>query len=244
MKKNLKNCQQDLLQIINKKIKNDIKANKIKEEIESLKKQIKNKEEYIDSDNIIYEDSSDCTRSILINDNLINENRIDEKEKEKEKIKNLNKIINNKEIKNRYSLDIINNIDDIYNIKNKIKYSKMNFNDINEKLNTKVIRSLSNKIKKINFKNLENNCKLNINFNFNVNNLNIINGKSNEEKVTYTNKSFNEKNYDNIKDDNDIFGKKDKNIMNYDYNSDKDEKKVRTKKILMNIKNSFLNNKD
>ena len=120
----------------------------------------------------------------------------------------------------------------------------MNFNDINEKLNTKVIRSLSNKIKKINFKNLENNCKLNINFNFNVNNLNIINGKSNEEKVTYTNKSFNEKNYDNIKDDNDIFGKKDKNIMNYDYNSDKDEKKVRTKKILMNIKNSFLNNKD
>ena len=244
MKKNLKNCQQDLLQIINKKIKNDIKANKIKEEIESLKKQIKNKEEYIDSDNIIYEDSSDCTRSILINDNLINENRIDEKEKEKEKIKNLNKIINNKEIKNRYSLDIINNIDDIYNIKNKIKYSKMNFNDINEKLNTKVIRSLSNKIKKINFKNLENNCKLNINFNFNVNNLNIINGKSNEEKVTYTNKSFNEKNYDNIKDDNDIFGKKVKNIMNYDYNSDKDEKKVRTKKILMNIKNSFLNNKD
>ena len=244
MKKNLKNCQQDLLQIINKKIKSDIKANKIKEEIESLKKQIKNKEEYIDSDNIIYEDSSDCTRSILINDNLINENRIDEKEKEKEKIKNLNKIINNKEIKNRYSLDIINNIDDIYNIKNKIKYSKMNFNDINEKLNTKVIRSLSNKIKKINFKNLENNCKLNINFNFNVNNLNIINGKSNEEKVTYTNKSFNEKNYDNIKDDNDIFGKKDKNIMNYDYNSDKDEKKVRTKKILMNIKNSFLNNKD
>ena len=244
MKKNLKNCQQDLLQIINKKIKNDIKANKIKEEIESLKKQIKNKEEYIDSDNIIYEDSSDYTRSILINDNLINENRIDEKEKEKEKIKNLNKIINNKEIKNRYSLDIINNIDDIYNIKNKIKYSKMNFNDINEKLNTKVIRSLSNKIKKINFKNLENNCKLNINFNFNVNNLNIINSKSNEEKVTYTNKSFNEKNYDNIKDDNDIFGKKDKNIMNYDYNSDKDEKKVRTKKILMNINNNFLNSND
>ena len=244
MKKNLKNCQQDLLQIINKKIKNDIKANKIKEEIESLKKQIKNKEEYIDSDNIIYEDSSDYTISILINDNLINENRIDEKEKEKEKIKNLNKIINNKEIKNRYSLDIINNIDDIYNIKNKIKYSKMNFNDINEKLNTKVIRSLSNKIKKINFKNLENNCKLNINFNFNVNNLNIINGKSNEEKVTFTNKSFNENYSDNIKDDNDIFLKKDKNINNCDYNSDKDEKKVRTKKILMNINNNFLNSND
>jgi len=242
MKKNLKNCQQDLLQIINKKIKNDIKANKIKEEIESLKKQIKNKEEYIDSDNIIYEDSSDCTRSILINDNLINENSTDEKEKEK--INNLNKIINNKQIKNRYSLDIINNIDNICNIKNKIKYSKMNFNDINEKLNTKVIRSLSNKIKKINFKNLENNCKLNINFNFNVNNLNIINGKSNEEKVTFTNKSFNENYSDNIKDDNDIFLKKDKNINNCDYNSDKDEKKVRTKKILMNINNNFLNSND
>ena len=200
MKKKLKNSQKDLLKIINKKIKNDIKVNKIREEIELVKKQIKNQENYVDSENIIFEDSIDCKRSIDMDSSQENDIIIGKKQK----IKNINKIINTNpnrvKSNNRCSVDVVNHIYGINRIKNKIKDHNMNFDDINEKINTKVIRSLSNKIKKINLKNIENNCNLNINLNFNVNNINIINRQSDEDKINYTNKSFNEDNYNKDKD--------------------------------------------
>lgn len=218
MKKNLKHCQHELLTSINEKIKNDLKANKIKEEIDNIKEQIKINEEYINSKDVIFEESNDYTRSIIINENIPNNGKnVNEKDKEKpNKYKNKG---------NRKSLDSLHNFNDKLDINSK----SMNIDEFNETINKKVIRSLSNKINRINLLNIKDNCKLNINFNFNVNNLNIINGDYNKNKnnykesLTYRTNSLNEKNYN---DKEAITEKNYKNYLKNEYYSDKDEKTI------------------
>ena len=175
MKKNLKKYQKELLNIINIKIKNDLEINKTKEQIEYFKDQIKFAKNYIDSENIIYEDSSDFSKSIIIEETK--QHILDDNKNNDKNIKKDNK--NNKNKENRHSLDITYNFDENSNINN-INSNQINLNDINNEINQKVIRSLSNKIKRMDFLNLNKNCNLNINFNFN--NLNIINGNFKEDK--------------------------------------------------------------
>ena len=178
MKINLKQYKKDLFKSIEEKIKNNTKIKKINEEIELFKKLIKSKKEYILSDNIIFEESSDYSKSLIINDNDSDKNIfIDNINKEvvHKKIYNIIKNKNNSSKKNNYhrhSLDFLC----------KDNKDKSNLNNINEKINNKIIRSLSNKIKKINFNNFKNNFNFNVNLNFNINNINIINTKSNEDK--------------------------------------------------------------
>ena len=178
MKKLLKKLQKVLLNIINGKITKDLEINNIKEQIVFLKNQLKNQKGYINLEDVIYEDSSELSNTIVIK----NETK-EGCSNNDEDIKNVvGKIMKNKS--NRYSVDMIYKLSENYNFNNNNKdnnlnYNKINFNDINNTINKKVIRSLSNKIKKINFKNFNNNCKLNINFNFN--NLNIINGQNQDD---------------------------------------------------------------
>lgn len=82
-----------------------------------------------------------------------------------------------------------------------------------------MIRSDSNKIKKINFQKFKNNCRL---INFSINNFNIINGEYIEDKekninLTFNNDSLNKK----INDENqeNLF---EKNNLKYENHSDKD----------------------
>ena len=227
MKKNLKHCQHELLKSINKKIKNDLKANKIKEEIDNIKQQIKINEEYINSEDVIFEKSNDYTRSIIINDNRSNNGKnVNEKDKGK----------SNKNKGNRKSLDSLYNFNDKLNINS----NSMNIVEFNEAINKKVIRSLSNKINRINLLNIKDNFKLNINFNFNVNNLNIINGDYNKnnykENLTYRSNSLNEKN-DNDKEV--ITQKNYKNYLKNEYFSDKDEKTIRNKTLHKEMNTSY-----
>jgi len=116
----------------------------------------------------------------------------------------------------------------------------MNIVEFNEAINKKVIRSLSNKINRINLLNIKDNFKLNINFNFNVNNLNIINGDYNKnnykENLTYRSNSLNEKN-DNDKEV--ITQKNYKNYLKNEYFSDKDEKTIRYKKLYQDMNTSY-----
>ena len=243
LKKNLKNCQQKLLEALNHKIKNDLKARKIKEEIENLKKEIKCQKEYIESDNIIFEESSDYARSIVIDSEIINiNNEEDNNNNDINKPKNMNKINNNGDKKNkgnRHSVGFLSIMDDKFHLNNNINKCNMNLNGINDQLNSKMIRSISNKIKRINLNQFKNNCKLNINFNFNVNNLNIINGKLNEEQIiigkekilTSNNNKFNKQN---------TFEKKSNNKIKYEYNSDNEDNKNRTKNISFDNNSSLI----
>ena len=192
MKKNLSKNQKNLLRTINEKIKNDLKANKIKEAIEYRKNEIKTKEEheYISSEDGIFEGKNNHRRNTLLIDNPNNEKK-NIKEKDIDKNKN-NRSQKNKE--NRNSLNNINN----HNIFND------NINDSNENIylkefegsiKQKIIRSLSNKMtNRISLKHIKDNCKLNLNVNFNINNLNIINAGYHKDKdkkylnLTYDNK--------------------------------------------------------
>ena len=184
LKINLKKYQKDLLKLVEKREQNNIKIKNITEEIEYYKEIIKRKEEYILSDNIILEESSDYSRSIIIDNNI---NRYN----------SMINIHNSNEIKQIKIYDINLNIKN--NIPKKKEYQrhsvnlfckdnrKMNINNIGvnkaeQNFNKKIIRSLSNEIKKIDFKNFKDNFKLNVNFNFNINNINIINEKSKEDK--------------------------------------------------------------
>lgn len=200
LKINLKKYQKDLLKLVEKRGQNNIKIKNITEEIEYYKEIKKRKEEYILSDNIILEESSDYSRSIIVDNNI---NRYN----------SMINIHNSNEIKKNKIYDINLNIKN--NIRKKKEYQrhsvnlfckdnrKMNINNIGvnkaeQNFNKKIIRSLSNKIKKIDFKNFKDNFKLNVNFNFNINNINIINEKSKEDKnnnkenlnLTYENISF------------------------------------------------------
>ena len=184
LKINLKKYQKDLLKLVEKRVQNNIKIKNITEEIEYYKEIIKRKEEYILSDNIILEESSDYSRSIIVDNNI---NRYN----------SMINIHNSNEIKQIKIYDINLNIKN--NIPKKKEYQrhsvnlfckdnrKMNINNIGvnkaeQNFNKKIIRSLSNEIKKIDFKNFKDNFKLNVNFNFNINNINIINEKSKEDK--------------------------------------------------------------
>ena len=184
LKINLKKYQKDLLKLVEKRVQNNIKIKNITEEIEYYKEIIKRKEEYILSDNIILEESSDYSRSIIVDNNI---NRYN----------SMINIHNSNEIKQIKIYDINLNIKN--NIPKKKEYQrhsvnlfckdnrKMNINNISvnkaeQNFNKKIIRSLSNEIKKIDFKNFKDNFKLNVNFNFNINNINIINEKSKEDK--------------------------------------------------------------
>ena len=189
MKKKLKNTKNNLLKDIKEKIKKDKKINSIQEEIEKLKQQIKNLQENINTDEIIYEESSDFTKSIIIENNITNKDNLEIKDK---KINNIyNFCYNTKNKDNRHSLGLLYKINDNFNI-NIDNNNKNDLNNINNQINSKVIRSLSNKINKFNLKNNKKYCKFNINFNFNVNNLNIINGQLNKDKdENYYNKSLN-----------------------------------------------------
>ena len=198
MKKQLKNCRHDLLIGIKKKINTNLKANKIKEEIKSYKKKIQMKENYITSEDIINEDPSDRSNSLVINHKKSShENLIKEEDNE-----NKNKISNNRIIRcSRNTVDHLN-IDNNLNINN-----NNDLNEFKEVINKKIIRSLSNKIKRINFRHLKENYNLNINFNFNVNNLNILNGNyikidnnNKNNNLTYMDKSFNKENYNKNRD--------------------------------------------
>ena len=202
LKINLKKYKKNLLKLIEKRAQNNIKIKNITEEIEYYKEIIKRKEEYILSDNIILEESSDYSRSIIVDNNI---NRYN----------SMININNSKEINQIKIFDINLNIKN--NIRKKKEYQrrsfnlfckdndngKMNINNIGvnraeQNFNKKIIRSLSNKIKKIDFKNFKDNFKLNVNFNFNINNINIINEKSKEDKnnnkenlnLTYENNSL------------------------------------------------------
>ena len=243
LKKNLKNCQKYLLEVINKKIKNDLKIKKIKEEIEDIKQEIKYKKEYIESDNIIIEESSDCDygKSIIIDSEIININseQINNNNTSKNNSKNMN---NNSSKKNkgiRHSLGLLGIMNDKLALNNNINKLRMNLNGISDQLNSKMIRSMSNKIKRINLNKFKNNFKLNINFNFNVNNLNIINGQLNEEQIklgkdgnlTSNNNKFNKQN---------TFEKKTNKKINYEYNSDNEDNKNRTKNISFDNNSSLL----
>ena len=184
LKINLKKYQKDLLKLVEKREQNNIKIKNITEEIEYYKEIIKRKEEYILSDNIILEEPSDYSRSIIVDNNI---NRYN----------SMINIHNSNEIKQIKIYDINLNIKN--NIPKKKEYQrhsvnlfckdnrKMNINNIGvnkaeQNFNKKIIRSLSNEIKKIDFKNFKDNFKLNVNFNFNINNINIINEKSKEDK--------------------------------------------------------------
>ena len=184
LKINLKKYQKDLLKLVEKRVQNNMKIKNMTEEIEYYKEIIKRKEEYILSDNIILEESSDYSRSIIVDNNI---NRYN----------SMININNSKEIKQIKIYDINLNIkNSIYKKKEHQRHSvnlfckdkrKMNINNIGvnkteQNFNKKIIRSLSNEIKKIDFKNFKDNYKLNVNFNFNINNINIINERSKEEK--------------------------------------------------------------
>lgn len=244
MKKELKDYQQYLLKIINKKIKNELKQKQIKEEIELIKKQIKEKEQYIDTDNVILEESSDFERSIIIKDEHLDINK-DKIEKDNEN--EINKIIDSCKLflRNRHSVDYLNNINNKLIIKK--KNSHVGLNSINDKINKKIIRSLSNRIKKLKLDDLKDNgCKLSINFNFNANNLNIINGQKNESigkdnykenlNLTYSNNIFNNK--DGFEGNKEFIKSNDN--FKCEYNSDKDDEKNRIKRLSMNIKNNSM----
>ena len=70
----------------------------------------------------------------------------------------------------------------IEGVKNE-KYS-IDFDEINNLIKTRVLRSFSNKInKKKNMIFNKDNCNLNIQLNFNFNNINIINSNHSEEKI-------------------------------------------------------------
>ena len=184
LKINLKKYQKDLLKLVEKRVQNNMKIKNMTEEIEYYKEIIKRKEEYILSDNIILEESSDYSRSIIVDNNI---NRYN----------SMININNSKEIKQIKIYDINLNIkNSIYKKKEHQRHSvnlfckdkrKMNINNIGvnkteQNFNKKIIRSLSNEIKKIDFKNFKDNLKLNFNFNFNINNINIINKKSKKDK--------------------------------------------------------------
>jgi hypothetical protein len=189
LKKQLKSCRNNLLKNINQKINNDKKVNRIKEEIEYYKKKIKMKDKYT-SENIIDEDSSDNSQSIIINDND-NDNKPKNENIIKEQVIEKKNFFSNKK-KFKYNRNNVDKID--FNTNN-----NNNMNEFKETINKKIIRSFSNKIiKRINFQNIKDNCNLYINFNFNVNNLNIINGvnniKDNYKKIV--NLTYNEKSDD------------------------------------------------
>lgn len=177
IKKNLTIRQKKLLKTIKEKIKKDEKLKFIQEEIENIKQQIKNFEN-IDTDNIIFEESSAFEKSIIGENNIIMHNNLDNKDKNKYNIYNF--CYNRERKENRHSLGLDYNINDNFNINNNKDNSKIYLNNINKQIKSKIIRSLSSKINKFNLKN--NNCKFNINFNFNVNNLNIINGPLRKDK--------------------------------------------------------------
>lgn len=212
MKLNFKNYQKNLIKITRKKIKIDLKIKKTINKINFIKEQIKNEQEYIHSDEIISEESSDYTKSIIIDNNLINSNQ--------DEIENQYIINNNTKRKcNRKSLDILYNINNKLYLNNNINNNKTNLNDKNEEISVKMIRSDSNKIKKINLQEFKNNCRL---INFSINNFNIINGEYIEDKekninLTFNNDSLNKK----INDENqeNLF---EKNNLKYENHSDKD----------------------
>ena len=245
LKKNLKNCQQNLLEAINQKIKNDLKTKKIKEEIENIKQEIKYKKEYIESDNIIFEESSDYVKSIVIDSEIININneKEDNNNLDENKPNNTNKNNNNSGKKNkgnRHSVGFLSILNDKFPLNNNKNKCSMNLNDINDQINSKMIRSMSNKIKRINLNQFKNNCKLNINFNFNVNNLNIINGQLNEEQINLRKDDHNLSSNNNKFNKQSTFEKKAKKKINYEYNSDNEENKNRTKNMSFDNNSSLL----
>ena len=92
MKLNLKNCQKNLLNLTKKKLKSDLRIQKTIKEIYFIKEQIKNAQEYISSDEIIFEELSNYSKSIVRDNNLINSN--EKYEIEKHHIINCNKKCN------------------------------------------------------------------------------------------------------------------------------------------------------
>lgn len=242
MKKNLKYFQQNLLEVINHKIKNDLKIKKKKEEIENIKQEINYKKNYIDSDNIIYEESSDYVKSIIIDSEIININNEPDNNNDINKQRKMNTNNNNdkKNKGNRHSLGFLSIMNDKFVLINNINKCGMNLNGINEQINSKMIRSVSNKIKRINLNKFKNNCKLNINFNFNVNNLNIINGQLNEEQINIDkDKNLSAKNNNKFNKQS-TFEKKIKKKINYEYNSDNEDNKNKIKNISFDNNSSLL----
>ena len=163
MKANLKKYKDYLIMMLDKNIEINKEEKIIYEQIKHLKqeKQKRFKKIFYPSNDTIIEEQNNTTKE-----------KIDYDSDYKNKNKN---IINNCKIDNKYKHTSENTKKDTYNI---------DFEEINNMITNRVLRSFSNKNKRKNILFNKDNCNLKIQLNFNFNNINIINSKNSDDKTT------------------------------------------------------------
>ena len=163
MKANLKKYKDYLIMMLDKNIETNKEEKIIYEQIKHLKqeKQKRFKKIFYPSNDTIIEEQNNTTKE-----------KIDYDSDYKNKNKN---IVNNCKIDNKYKHTSENTKKDTYNI---------DFEEINNMITNRVLRSFSNKNKRKNILFNKDNCNLKIQLNFNFNNINIINSKNSDDKIT------------------------------------------------------------